>query len=411
LDTETFLNNILDAKEGALSASEEAVRSAKAAQDSAAVIQEIMRESEEKLEGCSQQAQQEIVEAGQTVKDEVQKLCGAAEFSAQQAQHYAQQTVAKCIGEVFYSQSSLSEDNPGAFPLFTGETIPSADTLYPDFYSWVESHAELQSTAEAYEEALATYGECAKYVISQGALRLPKLSHFIKMANLEEGIKQSHAGLPNITGSLRTPSANASDSAGAFHLKTSIVGDGLSGLSNGSLKWNVFSDFDASRSSEVYGKSDTVTPAHTTLYPWVVAYCAGKEMHSAQAAYWLACLDEKATSSLENLSIEGEKKAVSLSMPSSQFEGLALAQSGSCYVAPESGYFQLTKQAEAAGEYIRIQNNTACGIASGMSAGAEEMLLSAYIPVQKGDEVCVYYNATGITHCFRFVYARGSRIV
>ena len=43
-------------------------------------------------------------------------------------------------------------------------------------------------------------------------------------------------------------------------------------------------DIDASRSSEVYGKSDTVTPSHTTLFPWVVAYTSAIEASVAQAA-------------------------------------------------------------------------------------------------------------------------------
>lgn len=71
----------------------------------------------------------------------------------------------RSIGEVFYSQSSLSEDNKDSLPLFTGETIASANTTYPDFYNWVLAHTELQCTSEEYENALSTYGECAKYAI------------------------------------------------------------------------------------------------------------------------------------------------------------------------------------------------------------------------------------------------------
>lgn len=207
----------------------------------------------------------------------------------------------KNIGEVYYSQSSLASDNAGALPLFTGETIASANTIYPDFYAWVESHTELQITAEEYETALTTYGECPKYVVSNGTLRLPKLANYIKMANTSEGITQSEAGLPNITGSLRTPSKNESDSSGAFKITTPVTGDGLSGLANGSLKWQVFSDFDASRSSEVYGNSDTVTPAHTTLYPWVFAFNASVPASTAQAAEFQEGLSGKADNNLSNI--------------------------------------------------------------------------------------------------------------
>ena len=290
----------------------------------------------------------------------------------------------KNIGEVYYSQSSLATDNAGALPLFTGETIASADTIYPDFYKWVTEHTELQATAEEYETAITNYGECPKYVLSSkvvtwttgtytiysrqypryvsdffsdkactkqltpsniglssyeedglkiiekdgktvtvlvnssiinenvtflpdvtftgdyssyqrsftkgneedylsGSLRLPKLVNYVKMANNSEGITQSEAGLPNITGeSDFAPNAGLRTDAtvkGAFYKKevTGYAPNFAAASGNGL-------GFDASLSSEVYGKSDTVNPAHTTLYPWVFAYNATVPASTAQAA-------------------------------------------------------------------------------------------------------------------------------
>ena len=114
----------------------------------------------------------------------------------------------RSIGEVYFSQSALATDNSGALPLFTGETIASANTIYPEFYNWVSAHTELHCTSSEYEAALTTYGECAKYVIGDGSLRLPLIKNYIKAANPSEGIKNIEAGLPNITGSAagnRTP--------------------------------------------------------------------------------------------------------------------------------------------------------------------------------------------------------------
>ena len=204
----------------------------------------------------------------------------------------------KNIGEVYYSQSSLASDNAGALPLFTGETITSANTIYPDFYSWVESHTELQTTAEEYETALNTYGECPKYVVSNGSLRLPKLANYIKMANTAEGITQSEAGLPNITGSYQNTSLTlgTSQTTGAlYQLEESVQYN-----SRGDSGSNQGIGFDASLSSEVYGKSDTVTPAHTTLYPWVCAYNATVPTSTAQAAEFQEGLSGKADLDLSN---------------------------------------------------------------------------------------------------------------
>lgn len=202
----------------------------------------------------------------------------------------------KNIGEVYYSQSSLASDNAGALPLFTGETITSADTIYPDFYSWVESHTELQATAEEYETALSTYGECPKYVVSNGSLRLPKLANYIKMANTTDGVTQREAGLPNITGSLAVGYGVGDQVSEAFY-KTSISTNINSGTSGTSYR----AGFDASLSSEVYGKSDTVTPAHTTLYPWVFVYNASVPASTAQAAEFQEGLSGKADANLGNI--------------------------------------------------------------------------------------------------------------
>lgn len=190
------------------------------------------------------------------------------------------------VGTVVLSQSSLATDNPGRLPLWTGEYIASASTLYPDFYKWVkEKHPELCKTKEQYDAALTQFGECPFYVVDEenGSLRLPKLVNYVKMANNSEGITQSEAGLPNITGeSDFAPNAGLRTDAtvkGAFYKKEGTgYAPNFAAASGNSL------GFDASLSSEVYGKSDTVSPAHTTLYPWVFAYNATVPASTAQAA-------------------------------------------------------------------------------------------------------------------------------
>lgn len=184
------------------------------------------------------------------------------------------------IGEVYYSQSSLATDNSGALPLWTGESVATA--MYPSLTEWVTKHTELQCTAEEYESALSTYGECPKYVLSGGYLRLPKLSNYVKIANSEEGITQGEAGLPNITGTFGGVRRTDVDMfSGAF----TTLNDGYNGIDYSSgASWITRNSLDASLASEVYGNSDTVTPAHTTLFPWVVAYTASIEASVAQAA-------------------------------------------------------------------------------------------------------------------------------
>ena len=201
------------------------------------------------------------------------------------------------IGDVKWSYSKLATDNSGRLPLFTGETITSANTIYPEFYNWVSAHTELQCTAEEYESALSTYGECAKYVIGAGSLRLPLIRNYIKAANTSEGIKNIEAGLPNITANW-----NSAQYDGGWGTSEGAV----YGVKNNSPEHNSSSSgmrayFDASRSSAVYGKSSTVTPASTTLYPWVVAYTAAIPASTAQAAEFQQGLSGKADTNLGNI--------------------------------------------------------------------------------------------------------------
>ena len=202
------------------------------------------------------------------------------------------------IGDVKWSYSKLATDNSGRLPLFTGETIASANTIYPEFYNWVLAHTELQCTSAQYEASLTTYGECAKYVIGGGSLRLPLIRNYIKAANPSEGIKNIEAGLPNITGTVTDPLGGGNGTwTGAF----------AKGVLNNTATTSAIDydgyevTFDASRSSAVYGKSSTVTPASTTLYPWVVAYVAAIPASTAQAAAFQQGLSGKADTNLGNV--------------------------------------------------------------------------------------------------------------
>lgn len=73
----------------------------------------------------------------------------------------------RCIGEVYFSQSSLASDNPGALPGWTGEYYENGKTLFPDLYNFVKAHSELQVTKAEYDSAITSYGECPKYVVDE----------------------------------------------------------------------------------------------------------------------------------------------------------------------------------------------------------------------------------------------------
>lgn len=211
----------------------------------------------------------------------------------------------KRVGEVYFSQSSSATDNPGALPLFTGEVIANADKLYPQFYAWVLSHTTLCKTEAQYQTALSTYGECPYYVINttNKTIRLPKLVNYIKMANTNDGVTQSLAGLPNITGKGLWWEDTTKDTqlSGAFYLD---VDAGHNNLGSGSSDHDDYTvAMDASRSSSVYGRSNTNTPAHTTVFPWVCVYNAAIPASTAQAAEFQQALSSKLDTDFGNATV------------------------------------------------------------------------------------------------------------
>ena len=420
----------------------------------------------------------------------------------------------RCIGEVYFSQSSLATDNPGALPGWTGEYYENGKTLFPDLYNFVKAHSELQVTKAQYDSAITTYGECPKYVIDENgasttvlvpgyvwnvtntgatnfrvvtktrnpvagdpiwasteeqlsatgvsglfdfsldgdgivyscandtlivqqaapvfgewdpavsgddatsvfskeqaslgeiqvivgtSLRLPKYANYIKMANSTEGIKNIEAGLPNITG--KTGRFAGRDEQGTGALRTVDYGQ-----SSGTRdeQWNSSRiTFDASLSNPIYGKSSTVTPASTTLYPWVVAYTAAIPASTAQAAEFTGALTGKADTNLGNLSAAGKDLASGLGMPSNRYTNLTLGASGSSYTAPANGYFVVR---------VPFTGNQACALFNtttlvGINLNSNGAW-TAYgnIPVKKNDVVQLLYNCT--PDLFRFVYAEGDK--
>ena len=229
------------------------------------------------------------------------------------------------IGTVFFSQSSLATDNPGGLSLWTGEYYVNSSTLYPDFYAWVKSHTELCKNKAEYDSAIATYGECPYYVVDEveGSLRLPKLVNYIKSATAAEGITQKGAGLPDI-------SCTMYGEGGAINNHMADGGDSTTGKT-----WS------ASAFNPIYGASDTVTPAHTTLYPWVYAFNAAVPASTAQAAEFTGALSGKADTNLGNTTPSQSFKEMSVGWGMPDYSaGVSLSDitSSNPYTAQADGY-------------------------------------------------------------------------
>lgn len=166
----------------------------------------------------------------------------------------------------------------GSLPLLGG--LYSRE-LYADLWSWVqEQPGYLISETEWQEKFQANNGNVPFYSSGDGSttFRVPSLKCWVKGANgIEEVGSYLEAGLPNIVGdvggfiySLNGPGA-MDDAHGAF-----VSGGNLSKFKSDSVDKNAGYDFiasfNASRSSSIYGNSDTVQPESIVGLYCVIAF-------------------------------------------------------------------------------------------------------------------------------------------
>ncbi|MBR2412096.1 MAG: hypothetical protein IKB10_00305 [Alphaproteobacteria bacterium] len=95
------------------------------------------------------------------------------------------------------------------------------------------------------------------------------------------------------------------------------------------------------------------------------------------------------------------------SMPSDRYIDLTLGASGTTYTAPADGYFTISKQAGASGEYLYILN-TSNDMNSGVISSSA-LNCRCFLPVSKNDNITINYTLSGTTNCFRFVYTNGAK--
>lgn len=240
------------------------------------------------------------------------------------------------LGEVYFSQSSLATDNSGALPGWTGEYYENGKTLFPDLYNFVKAHSELQISKADYDSAIATYGECPKYVIdentAQTSLRLPKYarSHGVVIKEkkptdtdptwyrlysdgwLEQGGitgKVADYGTATITLPLQFLDTHYTVSYANWRTGTSDDGtwNGASVLNNSTKSTTSFQIYsrgnaDGGRIFTWYACGQGADGSQeNTLYPWISAYTSAIPASVAQAAEFTGALAGKVNTDLSNV--------------------------------------------------------------------------------------------------------------
>lgn len=119
---------------------------------------------------------------------------------------------------------------------------------------------------------------------------------------------------------------------------------------------------------------------------------------------------DSADRNLSNITTTGKAVVPHLSMPGSTRTALTVGASGSTYTAPADGYFYAQGKGAAASTnthtYIELRTR-AQGVSQGVY-GASGYGYKVYIPVLKGTEVTLDYQASVTNLSLIFIYAEGA---
>lgn len=203
----------------------------------------------------------------------------------------------KQLGEIYFSLSNLTKYNPGAILINAPKTLTKAAADYSNLVQFVQDNPSINKTLAEWQSYYEANGQCPYFALTEdGAgdynLRLPVVKEYIKAVNPDDGapaIKAALAGLPN---HLHAFGRNSGDNSGSF-VGTSEDKNYNFGSEKIIRSWNgsgggggpqqasdpyqgnmvtTLAQTDNSNEDGVYGASDTVTPAHITLYPWLYVF-------------------------------------------------------------------------------------------------------------------------------------------
>ena len=313
------------------------------------------------------------------------------------------------IGEVFYSLIPLVD---ATVHLLDGSVI-EGDGVYRNFVTYMAGlyadgeHGNLFATESNWQASVSAFGVCGKFVYdsTEGTLRLPRVTGCMQGTIVESAMGDLvEAGLPGISGTVLS-GGNDTVNTGAFKTQ----GNSIYTNTSGSAYWQIV-NFDASRSSSVYGNSQTVQPQAVKGYVYIVLANAAKAAISVDLDNVATDLNATAANDLSNLNAQGNVRMAHAAMPSSQYIDLTLPANGGSVTVPADGYLEFSKvSGNVSNPFITLKNTTnGYNIRSFIPGTQTTMGVSVCIPVSAGDIIGVEYTTAGVTGVFRLIYANGS---
>jgi len=311
------------------------------------------------------------------------------------------------------SSRNIGEIVPSTIPLTDAglHLLDGALLQYGSYQAFIDYIAELYDSGDYddifeteanWQTAVTTYGVCGKFVYDSVAntVRLPKITGIVEGTTDLTALGDSvEAGLPNITGYTGININTLGDYGALYCVSSSGAGVATAGTGN-----TIY--LDASRSSSIYGNSNTVQPQTIkVLYYIVIATSTNTEI-GVDIDQIATDLNGKADVDLTNVNNTGTSLGASWAMPSNTYEDLTLGASGATYTAPANGWFTVAKTSGYGVQDINVYVNSVWWQSATIPTTG--YTTSCTISVKKGDVVTISYSASGATQFFRFYYAKGS---
>lgn len=216
------------------------------------------------------------------------------------------------------------------------------------------------------------------------------------------------AGLPNITGSLQgVQGATAkayewgfapnTDENNAINVEQTLQTYNTYGGAY-SVPSGQTATFDASRSSSIYGNSNTVTPAHTKFYLYFKVANAVQNVELLNVG--------KLTDNINNIIPNNTSLISGQSMPSDKYIDLVFGGNGTTYTAPANGWVALYCSCNGGGAEIALRNVTK-SYGTNHYTFRENYDEFEILPVARGDVFSINYGGVLTIHYFKFIYAQG----
>lgn len=303
------------------------------------------------------------------------------------------------IGQVLPSILPISDYG---LHLLDGAVIDGTG-IYSSFYSYiaglVSTYPNLFISEADWQTAVTTYGVCGKFVYDSAnqTIRLPKITGIIEGTTDVTALGDLvQAGLPNITGgTINSETVYAPNllrgQFGAFDLSSNGASTPDRGTTAGNFATYAYWKFDASRSSSIYGNSNTVQPQTIKVYYYIVIANSYQTPTGVQISKVATDLNGKV-----NLNS-------SWGMPGTNYEDLVVGASDTSYIAPADGYYNFIYQGSN-GQWIYLVNDTTQTEADGVIYGQGYARL--FMPCKRGDSVRIAYTTDGAYRRLRFYYAQ-----